>query len=353
MLCPQCRAQQSDEARWCSACGTSLQPAIEATSAAVLVAPAPGACPRCGTPNLATANWCGNCGAALSKAGHDTSREAAVAHTVVAPARSAARRVLRQVRRWTLFGLLITLSLVGIIAVAYLVEGPPNAFNADYGYNVASDSLIVPEDLPGAGWKIERRNYFDDSSIESDAGTCIATQQRIDEVEDAVARYRTGRASTELQRAAADPKLPSTSVNVEISVHRKQVGLQDAVAALGRALRSADARNCLEYSLKGSRVVDVPPSVAAPSDGTAYAYVLTVTEEGESTQVRTEMYVWRNSNVVVSVSAFGPPAELNAQFISLVLNRTQERLANKSDRPSTATATSSAVTTTPTATTRP
>ncbi|MDQ6773338.1 MAG: SPFH domain-containing protein [Candidatus Dormibacteraeota bacterium] len=61
--CPNCGTLNSETAKFCASCGTSLAPAPAPAAAAAGVT-----CANCGTLNLAGAKFCANCGTALAPA---------------------------------------------------------------------------------------------------------------------------------------------------------------------------------------------------------------------------------------------------------------------------------------------
>lgn len=64
--CPRCRSTQQPGARFCVACGGSLEPQKESEPPAVTEPSSQvSACPACGTENRNEANYCSGCGQAL------------------------------------------------------------------------------------------------------------------------------------------------------------------------------------------------------------------------------------------------------------------------------------------------
>lgn len=61
MICPTCHAEISDDALFCSSCGTKIEPVDAAASAAV--------CPQCGAELAPGALFCSHCGASVAPAG--------------------------------------------------------------------------------------------------------------------------------------------------------------------------------------------------------------------------------------------------------------------------------------------
>ncbi|MCA9868255.1 MAG: zinc ribbon domain-containing protein, partial [Anaerolineales bacterium] len=59
MNCPSCQAENSDNAKFCSNCGTALLQA----------------CPQCGAEQPAGANFCNNCGHKLNEAATKPTRQ--------------------------------------------------------------------------------------------------------------------------------------------------------------------------------------------------------------------------------------------------------------------------------------
>ena len=265
------------------------------------------------------------------------------------PRRPSFGRRLLSVVKYTLIAvgaLGVFLVVVGVI-VAYQDQKDTtksssvgDSFNADFGYHIAKESLPLPEDLPGTGWKTTSTDDFQkDEGFAGAAGVCLATQQRFDESDGLLAAHRSGRANVEISKPAPTPDGSTTSLEVDVSVYRKSDDLQQALDIIETALSSRDIRSCLEFSLTGGRVADVSPSVSAPGGGAAAAYMITLTVDGKTLQSRIELYAWKVSNVVVRVSVSGEPGEITPSLVATLIAKTESRLNRQANHPPTSTPT--------------
>ena len=227
-----------------------------------------------------------------------------------------------------------------LVATALLAcggeKGPANdPARAD---TAAHAALIGPADLPGAGWVITGRDQFQDGSrvdVASDSKACDSARAKSELAKKTAAEDRAGRAQLVLEIPASTQAPLATTIEQTVSVQNTTAATAKAMDAFRDLMQSGDMGQCVADSVTrsfagapGAKVTSAPgsPAKAAPSNGTASAFDVVITVQGQTLEMRLESYIWQDENAGVTLSISGPKNAITPELVGRALEAAAAKL---------------------------
>jgi hypothetical protein len=210
---------------------------------------------------------------------------------------------------------------------------PGLAFEPSDARALALQALPAVDDFAGEGWRQVDEDSFeagplDDISRQSDA--CNAILEVYDPLREQLTASVADQAEVEYSNAPEGGSIADGAlVTVHVAIFTDTFAIEETMDAVREIFGSDDYTTCISDTLApvgASNVTAVEPLASAPNDGAAVALEMTLTDEGETADIRLEFYQWTFENAMVITGVGGVAANLDPAVHETVIDGVQARL---------------------------
>lgn len=196
---------------------------------------------------------------------------------------------------------------------------------------IAHDAVLSESDLKDFDLELVAEDDFNDDELSfGDTETCKKIEDSIGDVRDKVEEKREGRARTalEVDNGAGLP----FSVNSSVSIFSEEKIVGDTFKAYRKVIEGDDLEDCFreifEEQAAGANVEvkSVDPSANVPSGGAARAFTITLSIQGQSIVVATEVYVWAAGNAGITLTFTGAEDDFDEDTIEAIVKAQVDNL---------------------------
>lgn len=200
---------------------------------------------------------------------------------------------------------------------------------------IAHSAMLTVKDLPGTGWTLTETDEFDEAGLALGEGpACAKVEKKLDATNEKTDAARAGRAQAAFSNQGKDDLIP-LDVEAEVNVFEETRTPADALKTFRSVLASDDFATCMKDlfataggGTSGIKVASksVEPRLAAPADGSAKAFLVSISGSGFAVEMRLEMYLWRFGNVGTTVSLSGPDDGVTTELVKAAVGKMQAKL---------------------------
>lgn len=200
--------------------------------------------------------------------------------------------------------------------------------NAD---EIAHDAVLSESDLRDFDMELVAEDEFDEEELSfGDTETCQEIEKSIADVRDNVEEKREGRAKNDFE--VDNGAGISFSVSSTVSIFSEEKVVTDTFKAYRKVIEGDDLEDCFreifEEQANGAdvEIKTVDPSANVPSGGASRGFTITLSIQGQSITVATEVYVWARGNAGITLTFTGTEDDFDEDTIETIVKAQVDNL---------------------------
>lgn len=224
----------------------------------------------------------------------------------------------------------------GLVALGVACGGDEKLpFDPENADDIAHDAVLTEEDLEKFGLELVNEDEFDDEDLEfGDTDTCSRMSESIADLRDDLDDRREGRARNEFEAAGGNVPFAVTST---VNIFSETGIVDDTLKAYTDIVEGDDIEDCFKEIFEETasgfdiEIETVDSAARPPTNGASRAIAITVSGQGETIVVLTEVYVWSMGNAGVTLTFTGERDEIDDDLIAQIVELQENRLEDAAE----------------------